>query len=184
MWGPTSTLVAVTERGNDWICSDALIEPVREIMDLRSCRQRVLTDFSVVIINAKSLGKMFTVKFSYPNVSGPMEWRNLWRYLGLDKFWGKLQVEFQMILAFKWNLLPIPAWIGECGIFLLLRNWSQGRAPIRQILENAQKVRHGPCLPWCFCDRKWYLKRYLREINSFLYPHKKSPVIWIWLFFV
>jgi regulator of sigma E protease len=94
--------------------------------------------FSVVITNAKALGKMFTGEVSTKNVSGPIgmakiygdtwDWTKFWTITGL----------ISMILAFM-NLLPIPALDGGHVMFLLYEMIS-GRAPSDRFLENAQKV--------------------------------------------
>lgn len=94
--------------------------------------------FSVVIVNAKALGKMFTGEVSTKNVSGPIgmakiygsqwDWVKFWSITGL----------ISMILAFM-NLLPIPALDGGHVVFLLYEMVS-GRSPSEKFLENAQKV--------------------------------------------
>jgi regulator of sigma E protease len=135
----TFTQVAVTERGTIDIAVKPLIEPVRrEYGFAQAVSKGTERAFSVVIVNAKALGKMFTGEVSTRNVSGPIgmakiygdtwDWTKFWSITGL----------ISMILAFM-NLLPIPALDGGHVIFLLYEMIS-GRAPSDKFLENAQKV--------------------------------------------
>jgi regulator of sigma E protease len=135
----TFTQVAVTERGTIDIAVKHLIEPVRrEYGFAQAVSKGTERAFSVVIVNAKALGKMFTGEVSTRNVSGPIgmakiygdtwDWTKFWSITGL----------ISMILAFM-NLLPIPALDGGHVIFLLYEMIS-GRAPSDKFLENAQKV--------------------------------------------
>ncbi len=134
-----STMVAVTERGTIDIAVMPLIEPVRREYGFgEAVAKGTNRAFSVVIINAKALGKMFTGEVSTRNVSGPIGMAKIygdtWDW---TKFWGITGL-ISMILAFM-NLLPIPALDGGHVIFLLYEMIS-GRAPSDRFLENAQKV--------------------------------------------
>jgi regulator of sigma E protease len=135
----TSTMVAVTDRGTIDIAVMPLIEPVRREYGFgEAVAKGTNRAFSVVIINAKALGKMFTGEVSTRNVSGPIGMAKIygdtWDW---TKFWGITGL-ISMILAFM-NLLPIPALDGGHVIFLLYEMIS-GRAPSDRFLENAQKV--------------------------------------------
>ncbi len=135
----TSTMVAVTERGTIDIAVLPLIEPVRRKYGFgEAIAKGTNRAFSVVILNAKALGKMFTGEVSTRNVSGPIGMAKIygdtWDW---TKFWGITGL-ISMILAFM-NLLPIPALDGGHVIFLLYEMIS-GRAPSDRFLENAQKV--------------------------------------------
>lgn len=95
--------------------------------------------FSVVFLNIKAFGKMFSGDISpSKSISGPIgiakffggtwDWVNFWRITGL----------ISMVLAFM-NLLPIPALDGGHVMFL---TWEivTGSKPSDKFLENAQKV--------------------------------------------
>lgn len=135
----THTTVAVTDRGTIDIAVTSLIEPVRRSYGLgEAFAKGTERAFTVVIVNAKALGKMFTGEVSAKNVSGPIgmakiygdtwDWTKFWTITGL----------ISMLLAFM-NLLPIPALDGGHVMFLLYEMIS-GRAPSDKFLENAQKV--------------------------------------------
>ena len=135
----TSTMVSVTDRGTIDIAVLPLIEPVRREYGFgEAIAKGTNRAFSVVIVNAKALGKMFTGEVSTRNVSGPIGMAKIygdtWDW---TKFWGITGL-ISMILAFM-NLLPIPALDGGHVIFLLYEMIS-GRAPSDKFLENAQKV--------------------------------------------
>ncbi|NVJ85937.1 MAG: RIP metalloprotease RseP [Algoriphagus sp.] len=131
--------VPVSAEGTIGIAANPLIEPVRRKYGFSEALSKgTERAFSVVIINAKALGKMFTGEVSVKNVSGPIgmakiygdswDWGKFWSITGL----------ISMILAFM-NLLPIPALDGGHVMFLLYEMVS-GRAPSDRFLENAQKV--------------------------------------------
>lgn len=133
------TMVAVTDRGTVDIAVNPLIDMVqRKYGFAESIKKGTAKAFTVVIVNAKAMGKMFTGEVSTKNVSGPIgmakiygdtwNWGKFWTITGL----------ISMILAFM-NLLPIPALDGGHVIFLLYEMIS-GRAPSDRFLENAQKV--------------------------------------------
>ncbi|MDN4166279.1 RIP metalloprotease RseP [Cytophagales bacterium LB-30] len=95
--------------------------------------------FSIVWVNVKAFGKMFSGDISpSKSLSGPIgiakifgatwDWANFWRITGL----------LSMVLAFM-NLLPIPALDGGHVVFLTYEIVS-GRKPSDRFLENAQKV--------------------------------------------
>ncbi|NVK50033.1 MAG: RIP metalloprotease RseP [Cyclobacteriaceae bacterium] len=138
--GVVDTLaVQVSNEGTIGIAANRLIEPVRRKYGFgEAISKGTERAFSVVIINAKALGKMFTGEVSVKNVSGPIgmakiygdswDWGKFWSITGL----------ISMILAFM-NLLPIPALDGGHVMFLLYEMVS-GRAPSDRFLENAQKV--------------------------------------------
>lgn len=97
------------------------------------------TAFSVVWLNIKGLGKMFSGDVSVTkSLSGPIriatmfgsewQWGRFWYLVGL----------LSMVLAFM-NLLPIPALDGGHVVFL---SWEiiTGRKPGDKFMENAQKV--------------------------------------------
>jgi regulator of sigma E protease len=132
-------IVAVSEEGMIGISMNQTIIPVRrEYGFAEAVSKGTERAFSVVIINAKALGKMFTGEVSTRNVSGPIgmakiygdtwDWTKFWSITGL----------ISMILAFM-NLLPIPALDGGHVMFLLYEMIS-GRAPSDRFLENSQKV--------------------------------------------
>jgi regulator of sigma E protease len=135
----THTSVAVTERGTIDIAVTSVLEPVRREYGIGEAfvkgSERA---FTIVVVNAKALGKMFTGEVSTKNVSGPIgmakiygdtwDWGKFWTITGL----------ISMLLAFM-NLLPIPALDGGHVMFLLYEMIS-GRAPSDKFLENAQKV--------------------------------------------
>ncbi|PZX59169.1 regulator of sigma E protease [Algoriphagus ratkowskyi] len=131
--------VAVTERGTIDIAVTPMIEMVQHKYGFaESLKKGTSKAFTVVIVNAKAMGKMFTGEVSTKNVSGPIgmakiygdtwNWGKFWTITGL----------ISMILAFM-NLLPIPALDGGHVIFLLYEMIS-GRAPSDRFLENSQKV--------------------------------------------
>jgi len=133
------TNVDVTERGTIDLVATPLVEPVvRKYGFGEAIVNGTDRAFSVVAVNAKALGKMFTGEVSTRNVSGPIgmasiygdtwDWARFWSITGL----------ISMILAFM-NLLPIPALDGGHVMFLLYEMVS-GRAPSDKFLENAQKV--------------------------------------------
>ncbi|WPR75740.1 RIP metalloprotease RseP [Algoriphagus sp. NG3] len=133
------TMVAVTERGTIGIARAETIEMIQSKYSFgESITEGTTKAFTVVIDNAKAMGKMFTGEVSTKNVSGPIgmakiygdtwDWTRFWYITGL----------ISMILAFM-NLLPIPALDGGHVIFLLYEMIS-GRAPSDRFLENAQKV--------------------------------------------
>ncbi len=134
-----SKSVQVREDGTIGIAVDPLLQPVKKKYSfLEAIPQGTERAFSVVIVNAKAMGKMFTGEVSAKNVSGPIgmakiygdtwDWVKFWTITGL----------ISMILAFM-NLLPIPALDGGHVTFLLYEMIS-GRAPSDKFLENAQKV--------------------------------------------
>lgn len=95
--------------------------------------------FSVVWVNIKAFGKMFSGELSATkNLRGPLgimktfgvtwNWVRFWTLTGL----------ISMVLAFM-NLLPIPALDGGHVVFLMYEMIS-GRKPSDKFLENAQKV--------------------------------------------
>ncbi|HSJ67911.1 MAG TPA: RIP metalloprotease RseP [Anditalea sp.] len=115
------------------------LEPVREKYTFFEAIPRgTERAFSVVIINARALGRMFTGEVSARNVSGPIGmakiYGNQWDWI---KFWSITGL-ISMILAFM-NLLPIPALDGGHVVFLLYEMIS-GQSPSEAFLENAQKV--------------------------------------------
>lgn len=129
----------VSEEGMIGIAINPLIDPVRRKYGIgESVAKGTERAFSVVIINARALGKMFTGEVSTKNVSGPIGmakiYGNQWDWV---KFWSITGL-ISMILAFM-NLLPIPALDGGHVMFLLYEMIS-GRAPSDAFLENAQKV--------------------------------------------
>lgn len=131
--------VAVTERGTMDIAVNPLIEPVvRQFGFGEAVANGTQRAFTVVVVNAKALGKMFTGEVSTKNMSGPIGmaaiYGDTWNW---TKFWSITGL-ISMILAFM-NLLPIPALDGGHVMFLLYEMVS-GRAPSDKFLENAQKV--------------------------------------------
>ena len=134
-----SKSVGVSDRGTIDIAVQPLIEPVSRKFGFGEAFVNG-TDraFSVVAINARALGKMFTGEVSTKNVSGPIGiakiYGNTWDW---TKFWSITGL-ISMILAFM-NLLPIPALDGGHVVFLLYEMIS-GRTPSDRFLENAQKV--------------------------------------------
>ena len=95
--------------------------------------------FSVVWVNIKAFGKMFSGDLSpTKSLRGPLgimkvfgvtwDWMRFWTLTGL----------ISMVLAFM-NLLPIPALDGGHVVFLVYEIVS-GRKPSDKFLENAQKV--------------------------------------------
>ncbi|WP_375585305.1 RIP metalloprotease RseP [Cyclobacterium xiamenense] len=131
--------VPVSEQGTIGIAVENLLKPVKKTYSFaQSIPIGVERAFSVVIINARAMGKMFTGEVSAKNVSGPIgmakiygstwDWAKFWSITGL----------ISMILAFM-NLLPIPALDGGHVMFLLYEMVS-GRSPSDRFLENAQKV--------------------------------------------
>lgn len=136
---PKTITVPVSEEGTIGIAANPLIEPVKREYGFGEAVSKGTTRaFSVVIVNAKALGKMFTGEVSAKNVSGPIgmakiygdtwDWVKFWSITGL----------ISMILAFM-NLLPIPALDGGHVMFLLYEMIS-GRTPSDRFLENSQKV--------------------------------------------
>lgn len=129
----------VRDDGTIGIAVNPLLEPVRKKYTfLESIPQGTERAFSVVILNARAMGKMFTGEVSVRNVSGPIGMAKIygstWDWV---KFWSMTGL-ISMVLAFM-NLLPIPALDGGHVVFLLYEMIS-GRAPSDQFLENAQKV--------------------------------------------
>ncbi len=131
--------VSVTDEARIGIGVRGLIEPVRREYGLgEALKKGTVRAFTVVIVNAKALGKMFTGEVSTKNVSS---------FVGMAKMYGPvwdwtkflgLTGLISMLLAFM-NLLPIPALDGGHVMFLLYEMVS-GRAPSDRFLENAQKV--------------------------------------------
>ncbi|MDO6437587.1 RIP metalloprotease RseP [Cyclobacterium sp. 1_MG-2023] len=133
------TSTEVLEDGTIGIAAENLIEPVRKKYTFaESIPLGTERAFSVVIINAKAMGKMFTGEVSTKNVSGPIGMAKIygstWDWI---KFWSITGL-ISMILAFM-NLLPIPALDGGHVMFLLYEMVS-GRSPSDRFLENAQKI--------------------------------------------
>jgi len=131
--------VRVNEDGTIGIQISPTLEPVRERYTFFEAIPRgTERAFSVVIINARALGRMFTGEVSARNVSGPIGmakiYGNQWDWI---KFWSITGL-ISMILAFM-NLLPIPALDGGHVVFLLYEMIS-GQSPSEVFLENAQKV--------------------------------------------
>jgi len=131
--------VKVREDGTIGIAVTPLLEPVRrQYTFLESIPQGTERAFSVVILNARAMGKMFTGEVSVNNMTGPIGmakiYGNTWDWV---KFWSMTGL-ISMVLAFM-NLLPIPALDGGHVTFLLYEMIS-GRAPSDRFLENAQKV--------------------------------------------
>ncbi|OOG76142.1 RIP metalloprotease RseP [Algoriphagus sp. A40] len=136
----TDTLsIPVSDEARIGIAVKPLIEPTRREYAIgEALAKGTNRAFTVVIVNAKAMGKMFTGEVSAKNVSGPIgmakiygaswDWVKFWSITGL----------ISMILAFM-NLLPIPALDGGHVMFLLYEMVS-GRAPSDKFLENAQKV--------------------------------------------
>jgi len=94
--------------------------------------------FSIVFINIKAFGKMFSGDIDpSKNLSGPIgiaqifgstwDWANFWRLVGL----------LSMVLAFM-NLLPIPALDGGHATFILYEIIS-GRKPTEKFLEYSTR---------------------------------------------
>lgn len=132
-------MAVVSEKGTIGIARAETIEMVQRKYGFGEALAKGTTKaFTVVINNAKAMGKMFTGEVSAKNVSGPIgiaqiygdtwNWTKFWTITGL----------ISMILAFM-NLLPIPALDGGHVMFLLYEMIS-GRAPSDTFLENAQKV--------------------------------------------
>jgi regulator of sigma E protease len=131
--------VKVREDGTIGIAVNPLLEPVKKKYTFaQAIPQGTERAFSVVILQVRALGKMFSGEMSAKNVSGPIgmakiygdtwDWVKFWTITGL----------ISMVLAFM-NLLPIPALDGGHVTFLLYEMIS-GRAPSDRFLENAQKV--------------------------------------------
>ncbi|SFT91076.1 site-2 protease. Metallo peptidase. MEROPS family M50B [Algoriphagus locisalis] len=134
-----SRLVSVSDTGTIGVTVIPSIEMVQRKYGFgEAIAKGTSRAFTVVIVNAKAMGKMFTGEVSTKNVSGPIgmakiygdtwNWTKFWTITGL----------ISMILAFM-NLLPIPALDGGHVMFLLYEMIS-GRAPSDRFLENAQKV--------------------------------------------
>lgn len=135
----TLSIPVMTDEARIGIGVQALIEPTRRQYEFGEAIVKGTTRaFTVVIVNAKALGKIFTGEVSAKNVSGPVGMAKIygdrWDWL---KFWG-ITGMISMILAFM-NLLPIPALDGGHVVFLLYEMIS-GRTPSDAFLENAQKV--------------------------------------------
>jgi regulator of sigma E protease len=129
----------VSEEGTLGIAIKPLIDPVVKKYGFgEAIGKGTQKAFSVVIVNAKAMGKMFTGEVSAKNLSGPIGmakiYGNKWDWV---KFWSITGL-ISMILAFM-NLLPIPALDGGHVMFLLYEMIS-GRTPSDKFLENAQKV--------------------------------------------
>lgn len=131
--------ILVSENGTLGFAIKSILEPVSMKFGFaESVAKGTEKAFSVVIINAKALGRMFTGEVSAKNVSGPIGmakiYGNKWDW---TKFWSITGL-ISMILAFM-NLLPIPALDGGHVVFLLYEMIS-GKTPSDKFLENAQKV--------------------------------------------
>ncbi len=97
--------------------------------------------FSIVFVQIKGIGKMFTGQLSVRNISSPIgiaqiygsewDWERFWRITGL----------LSMVLAIM-NLLPIPGLDGGYVVFLLYEMIS-GREPSEKFLETSLKVGMG-----------------------------------------
>jgi regulator of sigma E protease len=94
--------------------------------------------FSIVWVQARAFGKIFTGKASAKNLGGPVEiaqqfggtwdWQHFWSLAGI----------LSMVLAFM-NLLPVPALDGGHVVFLLYEMIMR-RKPSDAFLEGAQRV--------------------------------------------
>ena len=137
--GTLQKSVQVREDGTIGIAVNPLLEPIKKKYTLaQAIPQGTERAFSVVLLQVKAFGKMFSGEMSAKNVSGPIgmakiygdtwDWVKFWTITGL----------ISMVLAFM-NLLPIPALDGGHVTFLLYEMVS-GRAPSDKFLENAQKV--------------------------------------------
>lgn len=137
--GTLQKSVQVRDDGTIGIAVNPLLEPVRKKYTfVQAIPQGTDRAFSVVLLQVKAFGKMFSGEMSAKNVSGPIgmakiygdtwDWVKFWTITGL----------ISMVLAFM-NLLPIPALDGGHVTFLLYEMVS-GRAPSDKFLENAQKV--------------------------------------------
>ena len=132
--------VGVNEEGKVGIIVIPDIQPTRvEYGFGESVTRGTKRAFSVVWINIKAFGKMFSGELSpTKNLRGPLgimeafgptwDWIKFWTLTGL----------ISMVLAFM-NLLPIPALDGGHVVFLTYEIIS-GRKPSDKFLENAQKV--------------------------------------------
>ena len=131
--------IAVNDSARMGFAVQPLIEPVRREYGVGEALVKGTNRaFTVVIVNAKAMGKMFTGEVSTKNVSGPIGMAKIY---GAEWSWTKflgITGLISMILAFM-NLLPIPALDGGHVMFLLYEMIS-GRAPSDKFLENAQKV--------------------------------------------
>ncbi|WP_026969471.1 RIP metalloprotease RseP [Algoriphagus terrigena] len=131
--------IAVNDSARMGFAVQPLIEPVRREYGVgEALAKGTNRAFTVVIVNAKAMGKMFTGEVSTKNVSGPIGMAKIY---GAEWSWTKflgITGLISMILAFM-NLLPIPALDGGHVMFLLYEMIS-GRAPSDKFLENAQKV--------------------------------------------
>ena len=97
--------------------------------------------FTIVFVQIKGIGKMFTGQLSPRNISSPIgiaqiygsewDWERFWRITGL----------LSMVLAIM-NLLPIPGLDGGYVVFLLYEMIS-GREPSEKFLETSLKVGMG-----------------------------------------
>ncbi len=118
----------------------SLLEPTKvQYSFLESVPKGTDRAFSVVWVNIKAFGKMFSGDLSpTKSLRGPIgimktfgvnwDWVRFWTLTGL----------ISMVLAFM-NLLPIPALDGGHVVFLMYEIIS-GRKPSDKFLENAQKV--------------------------------------------
>jgi regulator of sigma E protease len=133
------TKAQISDDGTIGMIISSVLEPVRKHYTFaQSIPLGTERAFSVVIVNARAMGKMFTGEVSTKNVSGPIgmakiygsswDWTKFWSITGL----------ISMILAFM-NFLPIPALDGGHVMFLLYEMVS-GRTPSDRFLENAQKI--------------------------------------------
>ncbi|MFC4870057.1 RIP metalloprotease RseP [Negadavirga shengliensis] len=133
------TRAQISDDGTIGMIISSVLEPVRKHYTFaQSIPLGAERAFSVVIVNARAMGKMFTGEVSTKNVSGPIgmakiygsswDWTKFWSITGL----------ISMILAFM-NFLPIPALDGGHVMFLLYEMVS-GRTPSDRFLENAQKI--------------------------------------------
>jgi regulator of sigma E protease len=112
---------------------------VKDLGFSQSVTKGTNTAFTIVWLNAKGIGKMFSGDVSVTkSLSGPIriatmfggvwDWGRFWYLVGL----------LSMVLAFM-NLLPIPALDGGHVVFI---TWEivTGRKPSDKFMENAQKV--------------------------------------------
>ncbi|MCI1189017.1 RIP metalloprotease RseP [Hymenobacter sp. DH14] len=94
--------------------------------------------FSIVWVQARAFGKIFTGKASAKNLGGPVEiaqqFGGVWDW---QHFWGLAGI-LSMVLAFM-NLLPVPALDGGHVVFLLYEMILR-RKPSDAFLEGAQRV--------------------------------------------
>ncbi len=94
--------------------------------------------FSIMWVQARAFGKIFTGKASAKNLGGPVEiaqqFGGVWDW---QHFWGLAGI-LSMVLAFM-NLLPVPALDGGHVVFLLYEMILR-RKPSDAFLEGAQRV--------------------------------------------